>query len=76
MTSMFLLQVASLIFGPGDSISARHHPQTSHRHLHGVERQSESVQVVEGVGLVASGFQFFTRLGSVFAEEVGGFSSS
>ena len=30
------------------------------------------VQVVEGVGLVASGFQFFTRLGSVFAEEVGG----
>ena len=27
------------------------------------------VQVVEGVGLVASGFQFFTRLGSVFAEE-------
>jgi len=29
--------------------------------------------VVEGVGLVASGFQFFTRLGAVFAEEVGGF---
>ena len=45
--------------------------QTSHRHLHGVERQPEGVQVVEGVGLVASGFQFFTRLGSVFAEEVG-----
>ena len=44
--------------------------QTSHRHLHGVERQPEGVQVVEGVGLVASGFQFFTRLGSVFAEEV------
>ncbi len=31
------------------------------------------VQVVEGVGLVASGFQFFSRLGSVFAEEVDGF---
>jgi len=25
--------------------------------------------VVEGVGLVASGFQFFTRLDSVFAED-------
>jgi len=33
----------------------------------------EGVQVVEGVGLVASGFQFFTRLGSVFAEEVENF---
>ena len=31
------------------------------------------VQLVEGVGLVASGFQFFSRLGSVFAEEVDGF---
>jgi len=30
----------------------------------------EGVQVVEGVGLVASGFQFFTRLAAVFAEEV------
>jgi len=29
--------------------------------------------VVEGVGLVASGFQFFTRLAAVFAEEAGGF---
>ena len=47
--------------------------QTSHRHLHGVERQPEGVQVVEGVGLVASGSQFFTRLGSMFAEEVGDF---
>ena len=27
-------------------------------HLHSVERQPEGVQVVEGVGLVASGFQF------------------
>ena len=25
--------------------------------------------MVEGVGLVASGFQFFTRLAAVFAEE-------
>ena len=32
------------------------------------------VQVVEGVGLVASGFQFFTRLAAVFAEEVGDLS--
>jgi hypothetical protein len=31
--------------------------------------------VVEGVGLVASGFQFFTRLTAVFAEEIGGFES-
>ena len=31
------------------------------------------VQVVEGIGLVASSFQFFTRLGSVFAEEVNNF---
>ena len=28
---------------------------------------------MEGVGLVASSFKFFTCLGSVFAEEVGGF---
>jgi len=27
--------------------------------------------VVEGVGLVASSFQFFSCLGSVFAKEVG-----
>ena len=33
------------------------------------------VQVVEGIGLVASGFQFFTRLAAVFAGEVGGFIS-
>ena len=36
----------------------------------------EGVQVVEGVGLVASSFQFFTRLGSVFAEEVDDCGSS
>ncbi len=29
--------------------------------------------MVEGVGLVTSRFQFFTRLGSVFAEEGGNF---
>ena len=27
--------------------------QTSHRHLHSVERQSEGVQLVEGIGLVS-----------------------
>jgi len=32
----------------------------------------EGVQVVEGVGLV-TGFQFFTCLAAVFAEEVGNF---
>ena len=32
-----------------------------------------SIEVVEGVDLIASGFQFFTRLASVFAEEVGDF---
>ena len=36
-----------------------------------LERQSEVDQVVEEVGLVASSFQFFSRLGSMFAEEVG-----
>ena len=30
-------------------------------------------QVVEGVGLVASGFKFLLGLAAVFAEEVGGF---
>jgi hypothetical protein len=30
--------------------------------------------MVEWVGLVASGLQFFTRLAAVFAEEVGGFN--
>ena len=34
---------------------------------------NHSFQVVEGVGLVASGFQFFTRLAAVFSEEVGDF---
>jgi hypothetical protein len=37
------------------------------------EQQPCGVQVVEGVGLVASGLQFFTRLAAVFAEEVGDF---
>ena len=37
------------------------------------EQQPCGVQVVEWVGLVASGFQFFTRLAAVFAEEVGEF---
>ena len=37
------------------------------------EQQPCGVQVVERVGLVASSFQFFTRLAGVFAEEVGGF---
>ena len=32
-------------------------------------RENHSVQVVEQVGLVTSGFQFFTRLAAVFAEE-------
>ena len=41
--------------------------------LRRVERQPEGVQVVEGVGLVASSFQLFTRLPSVFAEEVSDF---
>ena len=35
------------------------------------EQQPCGVQVVERVGLVASSFQFFTRLAAVFAEEVG-----
>ena len=37
------------------------------------EQQPCCVQVVEWVGLVASGLQFFTRLAAVLAEEVGGF---
>ena len=46
------------------------------RENHSVEVEPEpvSVQVVERVGLVASSFQFFTRLAAVFAEEVGGFA--
>ena len=39
------------------------------------EQQPCGVQVVERVGLVASSFQFFTRLAAVFAEEVGSFDS-
>ena len=35
------------------------------------EPQPCGVQVVEWVGLVASSFQFCTRLAAVFAEEVG-----
>jgi len=35
--------------------------------------KSEGVQVVEGVGLVASSFQFFTCLAAVFAEKVSDF---
>jgi len=41
--------------------------------MHGLEQQPYGVQVVEWVGLVPSSFQFFSCLGSVFAEEVGGF---
>ncbi len=37
--------------------------------VHGLEQQPCGVQVVERVGLVASSFQFFTRLAGVFAEE-------
>ena len=33
-------------------------------------QQPCGVQVVERVGLVASGFQFFTRLAAMFVEEV------
>ncbi len=45
--------------------------------MNGVEQQPCGVQVVEWVGLVASGFQFFSiqfvsRLAAVFAEEVSG----
>ena len=36
------------------------------------EPEPISVQVVEWVGLVASGFQFLLGLAAVFAEEVGG----
>ena len=38
------------------------------RIVYGLE--PESVQVVEGVVLVASGFQFFTRLGPVFSKQL------
>jgi hypothetical protein len=38
-----------------------------------MEQQPCCVQAVERVGLVASSFQFFTRLAAVFAEEVGSF---
>jgi len=42
------------------------------RENHSVEVEPEpvSVQVVERVGLAASSFQFYTRLATVFAEEV------
>ena len=46
----------------------------SDRIVHGLEQQPEGVQVVEWVGLVASGFQFCTCLAAVFAEEVGEFA--
>jgi hypothetical protein len=38
-----------------------------------MEQQPCCVQAVERVSLVASSFQFFTRLAAVFAEEVGSF---
>ena len=37
------------------------------------EQQPYGVQVVERVGLIASGLQFLPRLAAVFAEEIGGF---
>ena len=40
-------------------------------HSVAVEPEPQGVQVVEWVGLVGSGFQFFTRLAAVFAEEIG-----
>jgi len=45
--------------------------------VNGVKQQPCGVQVVEWVGLVASGFQFFSiqfvsRLAAAFAEEVSG----
>ncbi len=36
--------------------------------------KTEGVQVVEGVGLVASGFKFLLGLAAVLAEEVGDFA--
>ena len=44
-------------------------------HSVAVEPEPVSVQVVKWFGLVASTFQFYTRLAAVFAEEVGGFGS-
>ena len=41
-------------------------------HSVAVEPEPCDVQVVERVGLVASGFQFFTRLAVVFTEEADG----
>ena len=35
------------------------------------EQQTCGVQVVEGVGLIASSFQFFSSLAALFAKEVG-----
>jgi hypothetical protein len=37
--------------------------------VHGLEQQPCGVQVVERVGLVASGFQFLLGLAAVFAEK-------
>jgi hypothetical protein len=37
--------------------------------VHGLEPQPCGVQVVEWVGLVASGFQFFIYLATEFAED-------
>jgi hypothetical protein len=37
--------------------------------VYGLERQPCGVQVVERVGLVASGFQFLLGLAAVFAEK-------
>jgi len=41
--------------------------------FHIAEPQPCGIQVVEWVGLVASGFQFLLGLAAVFAEEVGHF---
>ena len=38
-----------------------------------VEPKPQGVQVVEWVGLVASSFQFFTRLAADYADEIGDF---
>ena len=50
-----------------------HTPQPARLRLLLVGGVSFGVQVVEWVGLVASGFQFLLGLAAVFAEEVGGF---
>jgi hypothetical protein len=40
-----------------------------------LDSKPSGVQVVEWVGLVASGFQLLLGLAAVFAEEVGGFGA-